>query len=48
MRRGFHGLQARGGGGAEGLVCITFGYVKPTLTGSRQVEAEDGGVKGKV
>jgi len=35
-------VSAAGWGLAEGEVCITFGYVKPTPPGSRRAEAEGG------
>ena len=40
-------VSAAGWGLAEGEVCITFGYVKPTLAGSGQAEAEGGAGQGR-
>jgi len=40
-------VSAEGWGLAEGEVCITFGYVKPTLAGSGQAEAEGGAGQGR-
>jgi len=45
--RGRSAARERGGVGlGGGGVCITFGYVKPTLAGSGQAEAEGGARQG--